>query len=193
MIAAAIVLCEVLFWVLLLAGLTARYVLGRARLGAILLVCLPLADAVLLAVTAVDLAGGGQAHLTHGLAALYLGYSVAFGPAFVREADRRFALRYAAAGPSEAIAPKPERDQLAAHWRLWLRCVLASALACAILAGLVLVAGDPERTRALWAGGGLFAQLGMVCAAWLLLGPLWTAVARHVRGRATRSKEVRRA
>jgi hypothetical protein len=34
MIAAAIVVCEVAFWVLLLSGLTARYALGRVRLGA---------------------------------------------------------------------------------------------------------------------------------------------------------------
>ena len=186
MIAAAIVLCEVAFWVLLLGGLTARYVLGRARLGAVLLVCAPLTDVVLLAITAVDLAGGGRANSTHGLAALYLGFSVVFGPSLVREADRRFARRFAG-GPPAATSRAATDDSLAANWRLWGRCVLASALACGVLGGLVLVAGEPERTRALWAGGGWFAQLGLLCIVWFALGPAWAWTARRLRGRAAQT------
>jgi hypothetical protein len=145
----------------------------------------PLADVVLLAVTAIDLAGGGRADWTHGLAALYLGFSVVFGPSFVREADRRFARRFA--GARSEASPRARADErLAAHWRLWARCLLASALACGVLGGLVLVAGEPERTRALWAGGGWFAQLGVLCILWLLLGPVWTGVSRHLRARAAR-------
>jgi len=191
MIAAAIVLCEVAFWVLLLGGLTARYVLGRTRLGAVLLVCAPLTDALLLTITAVDLAGGGRADWTHGLAALYLGFSVVFGPSFVRDADRRFARRFADGSP--AATPRPAADDsVAANWRLWRRGVLASALACGILGGLVLVGGDPERTRALWAGGGWFAQLALLCIVWLLLGPAWAWVARQLRGRAAQRPGVER-
>ena len=69
MIAVAIVACEAAFWALLMGGLTARYLVGRARLGALLLLCVPLVDAVLLAVTAVHLADGAAARWTHGLAA----------------------------------------------------------------------------------------------------------------------------
>lgn len=183
MIAVAIVVCELAFWLLLLSGLTARYVLGRAHLGAILLVCVPLTDVVLLVVTGIDLAGGAQADWSHGLAALYLGFSVVFGPSLVREADRRFARRFAA-GAAESTAPTAADDRLAAHWRLWARCLLASALACGVLGALVLVGGDLERTRALWAGGGWFAQIGVLCVLWLLLGPVWTAVSRQLQGRA---------
>ena len=189
MIAAAIALCEVAFWVLLLGGLTARYVLGRRRLGAVLLVCAPLTDAVLLTITAVDLAGGGRADWTHGLAALYLGFSVVFGPSFVRDADRRFAQRFAGGPP--AATPVAD-DSVAANWRLWRRCVLASTLACAVLGGLVLIAGEPERTRALWAGGGWFAQLALLCIVWLLLGPAWAWAARQLRGRAAQRPGVER-
>jgi hypothetical protein len=71
--------------------------------------------------------------------------------------------------------------------------VLASALTCAILGGLVLVAGEPERTRVLWAGGGWFAQLALLCIVWLLLGPVWAWIARRLRGRSGRSSEVQRA
>ena len=174
MIAIAIAICEIGFWALLLGGLTARYPLRRPRLGAILLVAVPLVDALLLAFTAVDLARGTRAEWTHGLAAAYLGFSVVFGPMVVRDADRRFARRFGGAAPA---APQ-KGNALARELRLWARCLLASALAAALLGLLVLVAGDPEQTRALWAGGGWFAQLGFVSGVWLLLGPVWTAVGR---------------
>ena len=177
MIAATIVACEIVFWVLLLGGLTARYVAGRPRLGAVLLAGAPLADVVLLTVTAVDLRAGSEADWTHGLAAVYLGFSVAFGPMWIRSADERFAARFGDRAPR----PLPTGDRLAAHWRLWVRCLVACALASVVLAGLVLVAGDPDQTRALWQGGGWFAQLGALSVLWLVLGPLWTAAAQHLR------------
>ena len=173
MIAAAIAACEAAFWVLLLAGLTARYVAGRARLSVALLASVPVADFLLLAVTAVDLARGTPADWTHGLAAVYLGFGIAFGPLLVAAADRRFARRY-----TGAVLPPATEPQLALHWRLWRRCLLACGLAATVLGVLVLIAGDPEQTRALWAGGGWFAQLGAVSVLWLALGPLWTATQR---------------
>jgi hypothetical protein len=112
MIPAAILTAEAAFWLVLLGGLTARYALGRPRLGAALLVGVPL---------------------------------------LVRAADRRFARRFAG-GRAPATSP-PAVDRLAAHWRLWLRGVLAGGLAAAVLGALVLV-GGPADTRALWAGGG---------------------------------------
>jgi hypothetical protein len=178
-IAIAILTCEVGFWVLLLGGLTARYALGRRRLGGALLIGVPLVDAVLLAVTGADLARGTEADATHGLAAVYLGFSVVFGPTLVRDADRRFARRYASAAPPE---PPPRRDKLAHELRLWARCLLASAIAAAALGALVLIAGDPEQTRALWEGGGWFAQLGVISVIWFLAGPVWTAAGRSLKG-----------
>jgi hypothetical protein len=51
MLLAIIAGCEVGFWVILLAGLTARYLLGLRRMGEALLVCVPLVDLVLLVAT----------------------------------------------------------------------------------------------------------------------------------------------
>ena len=184
MIAVTIVVCEIGFWVLLLGGLSARYAAGRPRLGAVLLAGAPLADVVLLAVTAFDLTRGAEADWTHGLAAVYLGFSVAFGPMWIRSADARFAARFDGARPN----PAPAGDRLAAHWRMWLRCLAACALASLVLAGLVLVASHPEQTRALWEDGGWFAQLGALSVVWLVLGPLWTAAARHLRPRTPRPR-----
>jgi len=176
MIAIAIVICEVAFWALLLAGVTARYAFGRPRLSTALLVSVPLADVVLLTVTAIDLAAGAEADWTHGLAAFYLGFSVVFGPTLVATVDQRFARRHGV-----QVAPPPAvASRLAAHWRLWLRCLAACALAAAVLGALVLV-GGAEQTRALWEGGGWFPQLGLVSVLWLALGPAWTAVAERRR------------
>jgi hypothetical protein len=162
MIAAAIVAAELAFWLVLLAGLAARYGFRRRRLSTVLLASVPLVDAVLLAVTAAHLAGGAQADATHGLAALYLGFSVVFGPTVVAAADRRVS-----ATPAPTVS----------HWRWWLRCVLASSLAAAVLGGLVLLADDGEPLL------GWFAQLGAITTLWLLFGPLWTEAAKHLRRR----------
>ena len=72
-----IVGCEIGFWILLLLGLTARYVLRARRLSTVLLICVPLVDVLLLAASALDLRRGAQPGIAHGIAAIYLGESVA--------------------------------------------------------------------------------------------------------------------
>ena len=79
MIVATIAACEILFWVFVIAGLAARYLLERRRLGAALLVMAPVTDLVLLAATAISLHRGDAAHLGHAVAAVYIGFSVADG------------------------------------------------------------------------------------------------------------------
>ncbi|OAA29260.1 hypothetical protein UG55_100372 [Frankia sp. EI5c] len=213
MVAVAIVACEVVFWVLLLAGVATRYGLGWRRRSAVLLACVPLVDVVLLTVTVADLRWGARtADWTHGLSAVYLGFSVVFGPPLVAGVDRWFARRrpphpavlstsIAPAGPEAADSPASAAGgaggvalaeapteaeapdaRLARHWREWRRCLTACLLAAATLGLIILAGGDPERTRALWAGGGLFTQLGVLCAGWLLVGPVWTATGTWVRG-----------
>lgn len=57
LVAWAIVTCEVLFWVVILAGFTARYIFKRNTLGLILLALTPVLDIILLVISGVDLAG----------------------------------------------------------------------------------------------------------------------------------------
>ena len=119
MIVAVIVACEIGFWAVLAAGLVTRYVLRRRRVSAVLLAAVPAVDLVLLAATVADLRAGAAPRVEHGLAAVYLGFSVAFGPAMVRWADVRFAHRWAG-GPAPAPKPPggtPERVRL--EWRDW--------------------------------------------------------------------------
>ena len=99
-----IVACEVGFWVVLLAALAARYLLRKEPLSRALLLGLPLIDVLLLIFTALDLRRGAPATFAHGLAAAYLGFTIAFGGMAVKWADAHFAHRFAA-GPLPAKAP----------------------------------------------------------------------------------------
>ena len=99
-----ILACEVGFWVVLLMALAVRYLLAKERLSRALLLCLPLIDLLLLIFTALDLRRGSAATFAHGLAAAYVGFTVAFGGIAVKWADAHFAHTFAA-GPVPAKAP----------------------------------------------------------------------------------------
>ena len=139
----AIVACEIAFWVAILGGLATRYLLRRPRLGAAMLVAAPVIDVILLAVVTVDLLGGGTATWHHGLAAIYIGFSVAYGHRMIAWADVRFTHRFAG-------GPAPERLSGRRHtahcWGDVLRTGLAVLIAGGVIGVLVLVVGDPERT-----------------------------------------------
>jgi hypothetical protein len=154
-IAAIIVACEVAFWVVLLSGLTARYVLRRPRLGAVLLVATPLVDVVLLAFTVVDLRSGATASVAHSLAAVYIGVSLAFGHSLVRWADVRFAHRFAG-GPAPRPAPRSGAAHAAHARRGWRRHLLGWTLGVSLLLAGVAIVADAERTEALLQTAGLW-------------------------------------
>ncbi len=148
MLAAVIALTEVGFWVLVVAGLTARYPLRRPRLGAGLLMAAPMVDLVLLTASVADLRQGGSASVVHALAAIYIGVSVGFGPAMIHWADVRFAYRFAGGPPSV----KPSKHGIEAarrQVREWLRHLVAWSAGSALMLGGVLLVGDAERTKAL--------------------------------------------
>ena len=148
MIAFVIIATEIAFWVVLLSGLTARYVLRRPRLGALLLVATPLVDVVLLSFTVLDLSNGATASVAHSLAAVYIGVSLAFGHSLVLSADARFAHRFAG-GPAPRRAPRLGRSHAAHARRGWRRHLLAWAAGVSLLLGAVAVVGDAGRTEAL--------------------------------------------
>ncbi|NBH03171.1 hypothetical protein [Amycolatopsis sp. SID8362] len=159
---------EIGFWVFIAAGLAVRYVLRARRASAVLLAMVPLVDVVVLVATAVDLAGGAKANFTHGLAAVYLGFSVVFGPGLVRWADERFAHRFAGGPP-----PPPKRrgrEKLRHEWREFSKCVLACGLAAVALLAAILAIGRPDQVAPLWSW---FPRLGTVTVIWLVTGPLW--------------------
>ncbi|MEV4132115.1 hypothetical protein AB0J72_08110 [Dactylosporangium sp. NPDC049742] len=167
MVIGFIIGCEIAFWIVLGLGLLLRYPLRRPTAGAVVLAGVPLVDLALLAACAVDLHNGATAGSTHALAALYLGFSLAFAHTVVRWADVRFAHRFAG-------GPEPEKpaNRRAHEWRLFGLAAIAWAVTCALLAVGIWWIGDPARTAALKNGMG---QVSMVLVIWFVVGPLLTS------------------
>jgi hypothetical protein len=140
-VVALIIACEVGFWVLLALGLAARYLLKWRRTSVFLLLCEPVLELVLFTVTAIDLKNGAEPGWEHGLAALYIGYTVAYGHYTIRWLDGHAAHRLG--GGTPPVKPPRYGKARAAHeGRLWLRTLLGAAVACALLQGAVWYVGD---------------------------------------------------
>lgn len=148
MLLALIVACEVAFWALLVSGLLARYAWHLPRLGAGLLVATALVDVVLLVAATIDLRLGAEATTVHGLAAIYIGVSVAFGSAMIRWADVRMAHRFGA-GPPPVPAPKHGAEHARHQRRQWARHALAWAVGAGLMVLAWQVGGEPERAERL--------------------------------------------
>lgn len=139
-----IVLCEVAFWVLLAAGLALRYPAKKPRLGAAVLLCEPLLEVVLLVVTVIDLKNGAQPDWKHGLAAVYIGFTVGLGHATIRWADARVAHRFAG-GPPPVKPPKYGMARAVHEWKVAARWTVAAVTALALLQAAVwYVGGDGD-------------------------------------------------
>ncbi|RUT27757.1 hypothetical protein EJP77_20290 [Paenibacillus zeisoli] len=145
MIGWLIIGCEIAFWVFVLAGLITRYLFKNKRLGGLLLLGTPIADLVLLVATAIDLKQGADATVYHGIAAVYLGSTIAFGHSMIKWADQQFAFRFAG-GPK----PKKRPKEGAPHARLerhgWYKHLLAWSIGSLILAIMIIWIGDRSRT-----------------------------------------------
>lgn len=170
----AIVACEIGFWVLIALGLLARYPLGMPRLGLVLLALTPAVDVALLVFTVVDLRSGGQPGLAHGLAALYLGFSVMFGKRAIAWADRAYRRRVRGESVAGPTAAPPLRKEAADFGR----AVVAAAIAAAVLELCVLIAGGGAEAQVLreW-----HPRLGLVLAIWFVTVPLWVMLSPRER------------
>jgi len=154
-----IVICEVGFWVLLVAGLAVRYLLRMPRTGLALLLCEPLLEVVLLAVAAMDLKNGAEPDIRHGLAAVYIGFTVGLGHHTVKWVDAWAAHRFAG-GPPPVKPPKYGMARAVHEWKTAGRWILAAAVAVALLQAVIWYAGDgavesmrPWQLRMVWVMG----------------------------------------
>ncbi|MBQ0828152.1 hypothetical protein [Streptomyces tagetis] len=145
MIVALIIACETGFWVLLAAGLACRYLLRMPRTGLALLLCEPLLEVVLLVATALDLRAGAAPDWAHGLAALYIGYTVGHGHRTVRWLDGHAAHRLGGrpkpAGPPRHGLPRARHEGV-----VWLGTLLGAVTATVLLRAAMWYVGDPART-----------------------------------------------
>ena len=167
-----IVACEVAFWLVLLLGLVLRYLVRWTNLSRWLLLSLPMIDILLLIFTGLDLSAGTTPTFAHGLAAVYVGFTIAFGSIAVRWADARFAHRFAS-GPVPLKAPSQGWAAVRYDFGLWLRCIAAWAIAIGLISNMIAFLGNESLAQPLeiwyrFALGSVFF--------WFLFGPLWTLV-----------------
>ncbi len=144
LVAWAIVCCEILFWIVIVAGLIVRYGFRREKLGFRLMAMSPVIDIVLLVLTVFDLSRGSTATLAHGLAAIYIGISLAFGKQMIAWADgvyRRVILREQVAKERISRARR-ERNGFYRH-------ILAFLIGGALLGAMILWLGNTEQTESL--------------------------------------------
>ncbi|WP_432094813.1 hypothetical protein [Streptomyces sp. bgisy100] len=148
MIVTLIIACEVGFWLLLAGGLSLRYLAKMPRTGAAVLLCEPLLELVLLVVTAIDLKNGAEPDWKHGLAAVYIGFTVAMGHHLIKWADGHFAHRFSGA-PKPAKPPKYGMARTVHEWKTAGRWILAGVVAIGLLQCAALYVGDDGNTESL--------------------------------------------
>jgi hypothetical protein len=168
-ILAVIIACEIGFWVAVLGGLVARYLLG-SRLGTALLVCAPLIDLVLLGAVTAHLATGATASWHHGLAALYIGFSVTYGHRMIAWADTRFSHRFAGG----SLPVKPTGAQYTKQcWSDVIRTMAAAIIAAGIIAAITWWVGNSVRTEALTGWYGILAITVAIEFIWAASYSIW--------------------
>lgn len=141
MIVALIIACEVGFWVLLALALAVRYLLNKRRASVVLLLCEPVLELVLFVVTAIDLKNGAEPSWEHGVAALYIGFTVGYGHYMISRLDGHAAHRLAG-GPKPVGPPRYGLARARYEGKLWTRTVVAAGVALALLQTAVWYVGD---------------------------------------------------
>ncbi|MDX2604757.1 hypothetical protein PV379_44820 [Streptomyces caniscabiei] len=148
MIVALIIACEVGFWVLLALALAVRYLGKKRRTSVVLLLCEPVLELVLFVVTAIDLKNGAEPSWEHGVAALYIGFTVGYGHYMIKWLDGHAAHRLGG-GPKPAGPPKYGLARARHEGRLWTRTLVATGVALALLQLAVWYVGDDGNVESL--------------------------------------------
>ncbi|MDQ0416069.1 hypothetical protein J2Z48_000227 [Croceifilum oryzae] len=145
-IAWMIVTCEIMFWVVIGLGLVTRYVWKMKRLGLFFLSLTIIIDLALLIMTGIDLYKGATATVAHGIAAVYIGISIAFGERLIQWTDERF--RYYVLKQGEKPVKRFGTEYAKHYLKGWIRHVLAYLIGAGLLAGMIYVIDDPSQTEA---------------------------------------------
>ncbi|WP_338672999.1 hypothetical protein V1460_07990 [Streptomyces sp. SCSIO 30461] len=172
MVVTLIVICEIGFWVLLAAGLSARYLLKMPRTGLAILLCEPVLELLLFVVAALDLKNGADPSLKHGIAALYIGYTVGHGHRTIKWLDGHAAHRFAG-GPPPVRPPGGGMARARHEGRIWLGTLIGAAVATVLLLLAIRYVGDPAKSSALqecmyaaWRVAGIHGLIALSYALW---------------------------
>ncbi|MBK3493897.1 hypothetical protein JFL43_03295 [Viridibacillus sp. YIM B01967] len=85
-----IITAEIAFWIAIMAALFSRYILKKLKLSTFLFILVPLIDLALIVFTIMDLRNGAIASSAHGISAIYIGVSIAYGKTMITWADEKF-------------------------------------------------------------------------------------------------------
>ncbi|MGE7675047.1 hypothetical protein ACQKMV_15940 [Lysinibacillus sp. NPDC094403] len=85
-----IITAEIAFWIVILVGLICRYGLKMPKLSIFFFALTPVIDLLLVILTTMDLKAGTPASTSHGIAAIYIGVSIAYGKTMITWADQKF-------------------------------------------------------------------------------------------------------
>ncbi|MGW0990236.1 hypothetical protein ACWD46_29280 [Streptomyces sp. NPDC002486] len=192
MIVALIAACEIGFWVLLAAGLSVRYLLRMPRTGLALLLGEPLLEVVLLVATALDLKNGADPNWTHGLAALYIGYTVGHGHRTVKWLDGHAAHRLGGA-PKPAGPPRYGMARARHEGTVWLGTLTAAVVATVLLQLAIWYVDDPSRVTSLegwryvaWRAAGIHGLITLSYLIWPRKAPAEVSGVRQEKEEAQR-------
>ncbi|MBN3523608.1 hypothetical protein [Paenibacillus apiarius] len=173
MIGWLILACEIGFWVFILLGLFARYRLRQRTLGTVLLLCTPLIDILLIVFTVVDLRNGAAATAFHGLAAVYVGVSIAFGKRMIQWADERFAHLFAGGSRPLSSSVKHGAQHAKQERAGWYRHVLAWAIGSLLLFGIIYSVGNANQTESLLKTAQMWTAILIIDFIWSFSYTLW--------------------
>lgn len=147
MIIGIIFLCEILFWLAIIIGLSVRYIGKNEKLGFKILTLVPLIDLILLITAGYDMYMGATASIAHALAGVYIGVSLVFGKSMIQWADDRFLYYIVKNGekPKKLVGSDYAKSQL----KGWLKHVLAFIICSMLLMLTVFIVNDVPKTKAL--------------------------------------------
>lgn len=146
-IAWLIVASEIGFWVVIALGLFTRYILKKNKTGLVFLALTPVIDLILLVATSVDLYHGATATQVHGIAAVYIGVSIAFGKSMIGWADAHF--QYYVMKQGLKPVKRHGIDYAKHYFKSWGQHVLAFIIGVGILSALIYLINDSTRTEVL--------------------------------------------
>lgn len=161
--------CEIGFWIVLFLGLFIRYILKHPKTGKAILLCVPLLDLILLFATAIDLHNGAVAEFAHGLAAVYLGFTVVYGAGVIKWLDQYAAYQFAS-GKKIDEASTYGRSHAIYEWQQWLKGVGVGAIAGILLLCAIKFVDQSEKTQSLYEW---FYYIFWFLAIWFVCWPMW--------------------
>lgn len=146
MIIYLIVAAEVLFWIFIVLGLVARYILRQDRLSKVLLSSTIVVDLFLLIITSFHLHSGGESEIAHGIAAVYIAVSIAFGKQMIQWFDDKFQSLLL----KRQSVPKRYGLDYAKHYlKSFIRHILAFIIAFILISLMHLIASN-DSAKALY-------------------------------------------